>query len=334
MPRSRNPLLLLSLVVLPLWIAPAARAAKPMPPPLEVLTRGRNQVALMEVAAKAEAPRVRFVKREDLWGETPEELTARTSPEAWQELEPGQVVVLGWSDIRKNPLLRDVLEEDPDGPRVLKLPGIGPALFEDSAEVRYLVTTWRQPDPEPAAKVLAAVLAQMRRPVQRSRQLAVMELFTRKDLQEAFDDASLRALRDILSAELTPETRDFLLKTVLFLPQRWHGAWMAEAARQALAGVGAQLDLNSMMPSLVITSLHVLQRTGRAADAEPIRHLLVSNNPGVGKAALRTLDVLDPKIARAEGRKAMAGSELHAETRRVLEIYLAEAKGEAESPAQ
>ena len=83
-----------------------------------------------------------------------------------------------------------------------------------------------------------------------------------------------------------------------------------------------ELDLISPHVSLLRTALQVLKVRGSAPDVEIIRPLLYSNSPGVAKAALAALDALDPGAAVAEGRKAIAGSNLHPETRRVLDVYL------------
>ena len=74
-------------------------------------------------------------------------------------------------------------------------------------------------------------------------------------------------------------------------------AWLAEESRRILRGIEPQLDLTSFYPQLAVTTIRILETRGEKADGPLVSPFLESNNPGVVKTALETLDRLDPVLA-------------------------------------
>ncbi len=295
-----------------------------VPAPSQELAKSRNRVVVAEVRAKMPPEHVRFSVREVLSGESPEVVTVRLRPAAFAEVCLGETYVLGYSTLRKNPLLRDVWEEDPDGPKAVRLPLAEDALLTDTAEVRRLLAAaGPQAQPADPARLLADLLTQLQRPHGRTRRMAIFELFARPDLRAAIGAAELEVLEGAArSRKLAPEERDYLLKTWLLLPEARRGTGMVMASRGILDAFGPEVDLTSTVPTLLHTAIMVLERAGGPADLPRLARHLRSTNPSVAEKAHKTMDALDPAAALAAARRALAGDELHAQTRKLLEPYV------------
>ena len=106
------------------------------------------------------------------------------------------------------------------------------------------------------------------------------------------------------------------------LPAPLAGSWLAEESRKILRELDPQFDLTSSFPRLAITVIEILATAGGKPDAALVSRFLGANNPGVVKAALATLDQLDPELARARSEAVLKRDDLHAESRRALTEYL------------
>jgi HEAT repeat protein len=199
---------------------------------------------------------------------------------------------------------------------------VGDALFPDRPELRTLVRSYRQAPPP--KDQLPSLLPLLDAPESPTRRLALLELYHRPELRATVDAESVKPLKKLLASEqLPPLTRDYLLRVTLGLPEKLQGSWMAEAARQAIDDNEQPVDLASPIPALLITAVEVVEETGSKKDLDRLRPLLASNNPGVAKATLEALRTLDPDAARAAAKETLEAGRGHAETRRVLEAFLA-----------
>jgi hypothetical protein len=313
--------------------ASGAEAARSLGPPSKLLGADRNFVTAVTAVGDGAPGRFRFTKREDLVGVAPAEVevrlvgltpgTAGPGEIAVSELVPGATYVLGFSSYRRYARFPNVKGDDPAGPAILDLPGVGPALFEDTPAVRRLV---RAPKLA-AAGVRDAVLAQLARPDLRSRRLAVFELFFRSEVRAAFDREHADLLARVLAdPALEPLARDFLLRSAALLPAAVQGGWIAAAARQALAGhPDPQLDPSSALPALLRTALRQLARSAppRADDAALAARFLVSNSPAVAEAALQAVEAAAPDVDTAldHVERALRHPGLTDDNRRLLERF-------------
>jgi len=284
-------------------------------------------VTVVSVTKEVAPGKFLFAKKEDLIGLAPDRFEVRMEGTA-AELESGAVYVLGHSGFLSNFRYPGVKHDDPEGAKVFEVPGVGPALFEDSPTARFLVTSSDPAKPAPDRHVLDAILAQLARPHVLSRRLAVVELYFRPELGGMIADRDLLALGAVLAdSGLEPVVRDYLLQSASSWPEPARGAWLVQEARAALAAQpSAQFDLSSAVPSLVATSLRILRASGRPADAPAVVRFLESNNAYVADAALRVLEVQAPATALPEAEEALTKKTVTGETRRSLERYVQEEK--------
>lgn len=292
-----------------------------------------NRSAVVRIAEVTPEGRYRLEVVERLRGETPDGLVVRLVGNPWESgtlIEPGRTYILGHTD---KPARRSYRwDTDPEGPRVLGVPGVGPALFESSSAMRTLVRDHPEDAPLTDRARLDAVLEQLQRSDVQSRRFVLAELALDRGLRELVDEADLELLRATLeSGELEPMAHDYLLRAAQPMIDRWGGDWLAADCRRLAAGHGTRLDLASLVPSLLVTAFETLARTGVASDAELGRRHLASNNPGVGKAAFAAIVALDPGMAAEVAAAYGDSDELHPDTRLMLRRYAAQAS-EPSSP--
>lgn len=304
----------------------SAIAAKRLGPPVEDLRSdpARTRIVIAVASEKTQSTSILFSISERLSGESPDKLLLRIDKETFADVVIGRSYLVAWSDLRRSRRVVSGWEKDPDGPYIVKLPGLGSAaLFENSPQMRFLFAGGTNVKPDASSHQINALLEQMQRQDFRSRGLVIMELYLRPNLAKQMNLPQAKVLKVILqSLELDPQQRDFLLRAALGVPQELSSPWLGEAFRKIIIEHGTQYDLGSFVPGLVRTAARGLQQTGGPDDIELLSMLLYSNNPGVAKATLATMDHFDPEATVVKAQQALGRGWIHEETRRVLKRYL------------
>ena len=325
----RNTFCLLS-GLLALAVTQSALAVKRLGPPIEDLqsTPERIRIVVAEAKDKPDKGKIRFAITEALVGEAPEEVVLRTDQETYTDVKPGNSYVVAWTYMRRNRGVVGGYEEDPEGPSTVSVLGLGStAVFEGTPEMRYLFSPGVAADPDAADRVIAALLTQMQRPDHRTRGLVIAELYLRKDLTEKVSGDQARVLQEVLqSTDLDDQHRQLLYETAVRIDPALTSPWLAENMRMTVRQHGAQYDLRTFVPSLIIAAAEGLQELGSADDIDLLSPLLYSNNPGVAKAALAAIAHFDPKAAAAKSEQALKDGGIHSDTRQVMTRYLATGK--------
>jgi len=305
-----------------------ALAAKRLGPPIEDLQSepDRTRIVIAEASKKTESPRILFTISERLSGESPDEVLLRTDEETFADVEAGRSYVVAWSYLRRNRKVVGGWEKDPDGPFTVQLMGLGStALFEDTPDTRFLFTPGAIDESGNTGRQIDALMAQMQREDFRSRGLVISELYLRPDLTEQMDKTQGETLKAVLQKQaLDPQHRDFLLRSAMRLPQELTSPWLGEEFRKIIIEHGTQYDLRSFVPGLVRTAARGLQQTGAPSDIDLLSILLYSNNPGVSKAALATMDHIDSEATVVKAKQAIERDWIHDETRQALIRYLSQ----------
>lgn len=295
--------------------AAAADAAPRLGPPSRFMVEDRHRSAVVEVIELLGDGRFRARTLVRVFGETPDELVLRGAGQ--EPLELGRTYLVGHTDkpARRTPRW----ETDPAGPRVLSVPAVGPAIFDDSSAMRGLVGGSPESDPLAGRRRLDAVLEQLARPDVQSRRFVTAELALDPGLREMVGEDDLARIRRVFeSGGLEPLAHDYLLRAALPMIDRWGGDWLAAGGRRVVAGHRPELELTSFVPGLLATALRTLQATGVRADGELARPHVASNNPGVGKAAYSALMALDPELGGELTPGFLASRDLHPDTRRFI----------------
>lgn len=304
-------------------VALPSRGSERLEPPSLVLTAPENRVAVVRVV-DVEGGRAIVVPVAELHGETASELRVRIDRETLGRIEIGGKYVLGYTLLREDPRERSRdYEIDPAGPRIVDVPAVGPALFEDSAAVRRLVEAVEATEEPEARILLGAVVEQAGRPDAPSRLLVLTELVLRPELTRAATATDLGVFRRLLEeGALAPQAKELLLRALA--PRAGGGelGWLRSVCLGIVSAHDRRLDLASSVPALLETALGVLAEVGRPEDAVSLAEHLHSNNPGVGLAALAAMRRLDAGAASRAASEALRKGDVHGDVAGRIERFL------------
>lgn len=291
--------------------AAPVRAAALLPPTLAV--RGQeNAVAFVTVVGFPGDSRVRFrqerivqpdrsleVVEDDAAvsepAEPPREIDVRVPPEVAGELALGQPWILVYTSLERLEIPH-TYQPDPEGPRLVVVPAVGPGLLEDSAAMRRLIVRPEAEGDEPTPRQrLDDVLEQVERPHAVSRLFVLAELALRADLQQALTPADVARFAALLErSDVEPRAREYVLRAFLPLRDRVATDWIIAECRREVDRYEPPLDLRSAIPSLLTISLSGLEELGGPEDAERALRHLDSNSEAVSLAAFQAAAALDP----------------------------------------
>lgn len=306
------------LVVLVLFSAVGAGAATLGSPSLYMKGDGHRS-AVVEIARVEEDGRFKLRVIEELHGHTPEGLVVRAASLGGELIEVGEVYIVGHTDKpqRRSPRWTT----DPAGPRVLNVPAVGLAVFENSEPMRTLVQSRSEEPPLSDRARLAAIVDQLQRPDRQSRRLVLTELVLVDEVRELVGERELEVLKSVLAGgSLEPMAHEYLLRAARPMLEKWGSDWLAVNCREVVGAHGTDLDLRSMIPSLLETSLELLGEVGVPGDAELASRHVASNNPGVGRAAFSAVVALDRELAARVAAEA-AEESLHPDTLQAIRSF-------------
>ena len=293
--------------------------------PLTALSRPENRVALVRSLGPGPGGQ-RFAVIAPLHGEASGELALRTEGLGELCVDPGRRVIVGFTDLLWRPLERAFVL-DPEGPRLLAVDGVGPALLADHAALHRLLARGESLPDAQTVDLLLDLLAVRDPP---SRHLAATELQMQPTLWTSFGRKEVRRLRRALEDAVEDTYLRFeLLQVAAGLAGlgATDADWVATACRDALADVPVSPDFATHEPALAIFALQAIAERGGAEDAGLVARHLESTHPTVGAAAARSLFAVDPEQARVLAAEALARGTLHAEARQTLEALLRRVEG-------
>lgn len=297
----RSPLVAL-VGILAVTLLPCAHAARPIQPPLAEFTDNPyNQVMAGKVAEKIAPNKVRFERQVAYAGEVEESVVLRMEDEqTFADVQEGQSYIVAFSYFTSDPQFRESKYEDPEGPRMITVRGLGDAaLFEDTPDTRFLFESATREVPPDRRDVLEALTRQMVRADARTRSLVVVELLLRPDLHASVRPRQGERVAKVVSdPAATQELRAFLLEVAVAFPDRSQ-RWLREACRQVIAELEPQFALETHGPQLATAALEAIADHGTAEDVQSIVPFLASNAPKVVRTAIESIEVLLLREGRA-----------------------------------
>lgn len=314
----------LTLALVALLAVALSEAGPRLEAPSKYMKQDRYNSAVVRVTEITENGRFKLEVIENLYGETADGLIVRAAGGGDGWLEAGEVYIIGHTD---KPARRSRRwNVDPDGPRILGVPAVGLAVLANTEAMRTLVREHPEDAPLTDEMRLEAVLEQLGHEDVLSRRFVTAELALGPELRALVGKEQLGLLKETLaSGVLEPVAHEYLLRAAKPMIDSWGGDWLAEDTRAIVASHGAELDLLSPIPSLLVTAFKTLQVTGKASDAELARPHVASNNPGVGKAAFNTMVALDEALAKKAAPELLSREDLHGDIRRVVASFWARA---------
>ncbi len=288
-------------------------------PPLSELSGRWNQVMAATLIARQAPDQLQFQCLQVLHGEPARRITLAVDASVFAQLSVDQNYVVAYTASMQHPQYREMRVQIPDGPKVLQIKGVTlSAVFADHPGLRQLVLA--APD---SHHTLATLLALMGSTDPGTRLLASAEIFARPGLHALFTAADARVFQANAQADIMRgEALQIALHAAARIPAIAEQSWLMALRRSVIRGAPVRMALASPQPLLVRTALLGLAPQASQHDAVSARALLVSNAPGVAKAALRVLVEIDPAQARNAAQVALRETNLHSEIRRALGAYL------------
>lgn len=319
----RRPLRRFALVLAFAGVAAPMSAAVRIGPPSEILTRGQNEAAVVRAVAPVDSESYRFTLVKPLHGEVDPVLVVRMEPEIAAGITAGERYVLGYTELLPVLGRKNTYAPDPQGPRIIGFDDAGPALVEDVKTVRRLIETARSEDPRDAGRDLELILRQLAKDEPAARRFVAAELHLRTGLAGLLTvDAGEPMDTSWRATAADPQTRYHLLAVAEGQVATLGTERLARYAREVLDSHAARLELTSYDPLLVVTAARALGPVGNVDDLARLEKHLYSNNTGVPKAVLPSMESIDPASTRTAARRVLASTDLNPETRRVLNVYL------------
>ncbi len=298
-------------------------AARPLGSPFAEFFKNENKVARGVVVEKLTGNKIAIRVDDYLYQGDDEDMTLKVDTNVFADVIVGTEYVFVFSRLRKNRLVRDEWEVNPDGPGLVQARGLGtPAIYINNAAILALLTSpIRRGELSADAETTLLLRLAESKGDERARELAIFELYLRDDLQGTISgDNADRYATIAVSAE--PRLKNFLLQGAGNFPEERRTPWLPNEFRKAVAAHGTELELNSDIPLLIKNSLLGLREEGAVDDLDIIGKHLYSNAPGVAEAALSALDAIDSREALARAQQAVQSDEIHLVTRRNLITYI------------
>jgi hypothetical protein len=307
-------------------VSATSQAARLIIPPSQELTRNHNITMVAVAKQRLGEYRVTFERVAPLYGKSEPEVSMRMDEATYNDIEIGETYIVAYSKVTHNEQRREEKVIDPRGPRLLKVRGYGSrALFENTAQVRFLFETARAEEPPGDRQLLAALVSQMGSDDPRTRALVIVELYLRPELARIASKADVKQFRAVIDDKNTEtELRAFLLETALEFPENTTRRWLAKTYRGIVDNTSAQFDLNSRQPALVETAVNGLRARGDQRDFGRLSGFIASNAPKVAEASVKTMDGWDRQATFDMVQATISDDSVPAPTRSVLEAYLFE----------
>lgn len=302
-------------------------AAKLIQPPIQDMFKERNQIAVLELKSiNKEEARGEFSKVKDLWGESPDQISIKIGSKWVERLQPGQRYIIGYSEFRKHPLLRDEIQPNPDGAAVLHPYVVTDAIFDDSEALRDLIRA-HQKEKKKASQILSMNLDLLTQSEANTRLLAAFQFQMSSDMYaDGLKDKHLKQVQESLtSGKLTAEESEFLVRAAQYFPDGKRPDWIADYCRKTVEEHASPYDLQSFVPLLVKTCTTTLGKDGNKEDLPRLSKLLLTNSPGVAKGALRAIEALaGEETPQLIANVLKDNPMVHGETQGILSTYLYE----------
>ncbi len=308
-------------------LAGAPLPAPPVDPPSKVLQSARTQVVAGQFAGRLPDGRYRFADISAVRGpdEVPAEVLVR-GPDwlaAW--LSPGHRYLFAYTAYLRNPRFRKETLVDTDGPRLVDWPGLEPALFTDSDELRASLLHPLDRDTLRSPEFLDRLVAGLASPDSQVHNFHAAELALIGDLGRGDAPELVQAVRAVIdNRDGHPSARASLLRVAAANGAVYSREYLAGAVRRILDQApltGYQLAQPGP-GELVALALQLARAQGLDVDIAVLERLAACDSAAVAESALLAIRNIDPERERRTARKALELTQLPATSREFLRDHL------------
>lgn len=306
-----------ALLLLALCLPGLGVAAKPLKSPAAELRSRHTVIASGVIAGTDGVLRLEAVQPVDGAPAPGPELALRIPDWLGPQLPAGERVLVAYAPFRRDPSLVDRRILDPQGPRLLLVAGLQPALFRDTPDHRARLLgddgAARHPTRDEALRGLAD-------PDPQWQNYYAHELVLAPRLRASLDAAALPAIaRQLADPAAHPAARALWLQVAHTLPARdrdwWHAAALEVLARAPTVGLEDPADGHA---ALVRAAFDALERAQVAIPSLLLARWVAGGHAALAESALLAARRADPSSEDALLDAALARALLPSSTRQFL----------------
>jgi len=306
--------------------------AERIEPPLELLHDPTNLVVAGTIeTVDSTADRVVFQRKDLLAGRAAlapqdDEVEVRVPHEALGHLAVGKDYIFAYTLFAPDPRRPGKLLAKRQGATVLVAPGLEPAVFEDTPDVRRLLDLGNQAEGEDSAELLELLLHNLAGKNPALQNLAANELALAPELRQRLGPPERKTIRTFVDdPAAAPLGRMALLEAAAQFPQNFGAGWALDSAARILASAptsGVENGDADRATLLRSTLLLFDQTTAVSLSPQTVRRWLGSDSVALVEPSLRLLQRQAPQTARRTIEQVASDAGTPAQTRIFLREYL------------
>jgi len=310
--------------------------AERIEPPLELL---HDPVNLLVVGKAVEinttASRIVFECKTILAGNrsyvTQDLIDTRVPAEALARVVVGDNYIFGYSLFSEDPRRPGKLIGKRQGATMLVSPGVEPALFADTPEVRKLLDAGRSEHSRESRGTLKLLVATLKSKDPALQNLAANQLALEPDLQARFKPEDCGAIEAFVRDPNTPAlARTPLLEAAAQHPEAFGQDWALDTTKSLLSTtpVDGFSDRTSDLETLLRVAFSLSGQSSRGLPEASLVRWVRSNSVVLAEPALRLLHQWYPQAERQAVEGALQDSATPQQTKDFLRGYLQRMNGE------
>jgi hypothetical protein len=323
---SRAVLVSLFLAAL-LLLTPDARAER-LESPLELMYAPDALIIAGKLIETNPAGRIVIEPKDRLWGKTkpPAQVDIRVPKPVLDNVKIGERYIVAYSMVRRDPRKAVGMVANKDGAVAIVSPGIEPALFRDTPEVRAILKAGRSEHGRESRRLFDLLIAAIDGSDPALQNLAAGEFVYEPELAKRFRDADRARLEKIARSVKTPANVRAMLIEGASRRSKDLGDWWKDASLDLVTTTSSdgytRSDTDGQVVALILTAIDVLDRSAIAIPPDALARWVRSPSPPLVERACVMLRRLGADKERSAIDQALADPALAPATRRFLDERL------------
>jgi hypothetical protein len=294
--------------------------------PLELIYAPDSMLVAGPLIEINPAGRIVIGRKDVLYGrlKPPDKIDVRVPTDVLGGLHVGDHYVIAYSMFRRDPRKAVGLVANKNGAVALVSPGIEPALFRDTSEVRAILKAGRSEHGRESRKLFELLIKALDGKDPQLQNLAAVEFVYEPELAERFRDADRADMEKVARNAQTPASvRAMLIEGAARRPKDL-GGWWKDASMELVTTtpVDGYTGKVEDQVAVILTAIDVLDRYAVAIPSDALARWVRSPSPSLVERACVMLRRQGAGLERSAIDRALADPALAAATRRFLDERL------------
>ncbi len=315
-------------------------AAGPIEAPLELLTSSSSVLIAAKLLHTQSDGHIVLKRTETLSGtqSQADRITLRLTPDEAVGLKDGARYVAGYTIYIRDPRDRKHKLANPDGPALLRSPGLEPALFADTRLLRAILREGHESEVRDEAhgqhgenggdhassKLVSLLLKALKSSDTQLQNLAANEFAYDPAVADHLDERARPLLHEfVVNPGKLPAARSALLQAAFHNPETF-GDWWVSAAQNTVTTtpIGGYIGPTAGLDGLAMAAFSMLGARKTHVATTSLVRWVAGESPALSERALMMLRQQSPATERSAIKQALAEPDLPAQTRKFLTEHL------------